>query len=105
MKNKLTIVKVGGGILNENKVFKKFLKNYSQIKGFKLLVHGGGIIASQYMVRLGIPVKMINGRRITDSNALNVAVMTYAGLINKSIVSVLQGYNCNALGCVERMQI
>ena len=98
MKNKLTIVKVGGGILNENKVFKKFLKNYSQIKGFKLLVHGGGIIASQYMIRLGIPVKMINGRRITDSNALNVAVMTYAGLINKSIVSVLQGYNCNALG-------
>ena len=59
MKNKLTIVKVGGGILNENKVFKKFLKNYSQIKGFKLLVHGGGIIASQYMIRLGIPVKMI----------------------------------------------
>tara|TARA_B100000768_G_scaffold151574_1_gene146840 strand:- start:6 stop:782 length:777 start_codon:yes stop_codon:yes gene_type:complete len=98
MKNKLTIVKVGGGILNENKVLKKFLKNYSQIKGLKLLVHGGGIIASQYMIRLGIPVKMIKGRRITDSNALNITVMTYAGLINKSIVSVLQSYNCNALG-------
>lgn len=98
MKNKLTIIKVGGGILNERKLFEIFLKNYSKIKGLKLLVHGGGIIASNYMIRLGIPVKMIDGRRITNSNTLDVAVMTYAGLVNKNIVSILQKFNCNAIG-------
>lgn len=98
MKNKLTIIKVGGGILNERKLFEIFLKNYSKIEGSKLLVHGGGIIASNYMIKLGIPVKMIEGRRITDSNTLDVAVMTYAGLINKNIVSILQKFNCNAIG-------
>ena len=98
MKNKLTIIKVGGGILNERKLFEIFLKNYSKIEGSKLLVHGGGIIASNYMIKLGIPVKMIEGRRITDSNTLDVAVMTYAGLINKNIVSTLQKFNCNAIG-------
>ena len=98
MKNKLTIIKVGGGILNERKLFKIFLENYSKIKGLKLLVHGGGVIASNYMIRLGIPVKMNEGRRITDSDTLDVAVMTYAGLINKNIVSTLQKFNCNAIG-------
>ena len=98
MKNKLTIIKVGGGILNERKLFEIFLENYSKIKGLKLLVHGGGVIASNYMIRLGIPVKMIKGRRITDSNTLDVAVMTYAGLINKNIVSILQKFNSNAIG-------
>ena len=98
MKNKLTIIKVGGGILNERKLFEIFLKNYSKIEGSKLLVHGGGIIASNYMIKLGIPVKMIEGRRITDLNTLDVAVMTYAGLINKNIVSILQKFNCNAIG-------
>ena len=98
MKNKLTIIKVGGGILNERKLFEIFLENYSKIKGLKLLIHGGGVIASSYMIRLGIPVKMNEGRRITDSNTLDIAVMTYAGLINKNIVSILQKFNCNAIG-------
>ena len=98
MKNKLTIIKVGGGILNERKLFEIFLENYSKIKGLKLLVHGGGVIASNYMIRLGIPVKMNEGRRITDSDTLDIAVMTYAGLINKNIVSILQKFNCNAIG-------
>ena len=98
MKNKLTIIKVGGGILNERKLFEIFLENYSKIKGLKLLIHGGGVIASNYMIRLGIPVKMNEGRRITDSDTLDVAVMTYAGLINKNIVSTLQKFNCNAIG-------
>ncbi|MDG2485087.1 MAG: acetylglutamate kinase [Flavobacteriaceae bacterium] len=98
MKNKLTIIKVGGGILNERKLFEIFLENYSKIKGLKLLIHGGGVIASSYMIRLGIPVKMNKGRRITDSNTLDIAVMTYAGLINKNIVSILQKFNCNAIG-------
>ena len=98
MKNKLTIIKVGGGILNERKLFEIFLENYSKIKGLKLLIHGGGVIASNYMIRLGIPVKMNDGRRITDSNTLDIAVMTYAGLINKNVVSILQKFNCNAIG-------
>ena len=98
MKNKLTIIKVGGGILNERKLFEIFLENYSKNKGLKLLIHGGGVIASSYMIRLGIPVKMNKGRRITDSNTLDIAVMTYAGLINKNIVSILQKFNCNAIG-------
>ncbi len=98
MKNKLTIVKVGGGILNDMKLFDEFLKSFSKIKGLKLLVHGGGIIASNYMIKLGIPVKIINGRRITDQNSLDIAVMTYAGLINKKIVATLQKFKCNSIG-------
>ena len=98
MKNKLTIVKVGGGILNDMKLFDEFLKSFSKIKGLKLLVHGGGIIASNYMIKLGIPVKIIDGRRITDQNSLDIAVMTYAGLINKKIVATLQKFKCNSIG-------
>jgi acetylglutamate kinase len=78
MKDKLTIIKVGGAVLNDNKIFKTFLNNFSKIEEKKILVHGGGIIASNYMVRLGIPPKFIKGRRITDEKTLDVAIMTYA---------------------------
>lgn len=98
MKDKLTIIKVGGAVLNDNKIFKTFLNNFSKIEEKKILVHGGGIIASNYMVRLGIPPKFIKGRRITDEKTLDVAIMTYAGLINKKIVAQLQKLNCNSIG-------
>ena len=98
MKTKLTIVKVGGVILDDNLLFEEFLKNFSLINENKIIVHGGGIIASNYMIRLGIIPKMVNGRRITDSKTLDIAVMTYAGLINKKIVSKLQKLNCNSIG-------
>ena len=98
MKTKLTIVKVGGVILNDTVLFDEFLKNFSRINEYKIIVHGGGIIASNYMIRLGIMPKMINGRRITDSQTLDIAIMTYAGLVNKKIVSELQKLNCNSIG-------
>ncbi len=98
MKTKLTIVKVGGVILDDNLLFEEFLKNFSLINENKIIVHGGGIIASNYMIRLGIIPKMINGRRITDSKTLDIAIMTYAGLVNKKIVSKLQKLNCNSIG-------
>lgn len=98
MKSKLTIVKVGGVILDDNLLFEEFLKNFSLINENKIIVHGGGIIASNYMIRLGIIPKMVNGRRITDSKTLDIAVMTYAGLVNKKIVSKLQKLNCNSIG-------
>ena len=98
MKTKLTIVKVGGVILNDSVLFDEFLKNFSRINEYKIIVHGGGIIASNYMIRLGIIPKMINGRRITDSKTLDIAIMTYAGLVNKKIVSKLQDLNCNSIG-------
>ena len=98
MKTKLTFVKVGGVILDDNLLFEEFLKNFSLISENKIIVHGGGIIASNYMIRLGIIPKMINGRRITDSKTLDIAIMTYAGLVNKKIVSKLQKLNCNSIG-------
>jgi len=98
MKTKLTIVIVGGVILDDNLLFEEFLKNFSLINENKIIVHGGGIIASNYMIRLGIIPKMINGRRITDSKTLDIAIMTYAGLVNKKIVSKLQKLNCNSIG-------
>ncbi len=98
MKDKLIIIKVGGAILNDDKIFKAFLNNFSKIEEKKLLIHGGGIIASNYMIRLGIPTKFINGRRITDEKTLDVAIMTYAGLINKKIIAQLQKLNCNSIG-------
>ena len=98
MKTKLTIVKVGGVILNDTVLFDEFLKNFSRINEYKIIVHGGGIIASNYMIRLGIIPEMINGRRITDSKTLDIAIMTYAGLVNKKIVSKLQKLNCNSIG-------
>ena len=98
MKNNLIIIKVGGGILNDNRLFKNFLENFSKIKETKILIHGGGTIASNYMKRLGIPTKLINGRRITDEKTLDVAIMSYAGLINKKIISILQKFNCKSLG-------
>ena len=98
MKDKLIIIKVGGAILNDDKIFKAFLNNFSKIEEKKLLIHGGGIIASNYMIRLGIPPKFINGRRITDEKTLDVAIMTYDGIINKKIIAQLQKLNCNSIG-------
>ena len=98
MKDKLTIIKVGGGILNDQNIFENFLINFSKINGKKLLIHGGGIIASNLLIKLGISPKLVNGRRVTDEKTLEVAIMTYAGIINKTIVSKLQKNNCNSIG-------
>ena len=98
MKDKLLVVKIGGSIIENDLILNDFLKSFSKIKGRKILVHGGGKIASSFLKKIGIVPKLIEGRRITDKNTLDVVIMTYAGLLNKRIVSILQKYNCNSLG-------
>lgn len=94
----LHIVKIGGSIVNSSDKMDSFLKEFISIDYPKILVHGGGRSASDLCKKLDIPIKMTEGRRITDKPALNVAVMVYAGLINKNIVARLQASSCNALG-------
>lgn len=94
----IQVLKIGGKIIEDENLLKKTLNIFHQIKETKILVHGGGNIATKFSKKLGIQTKMINGRRITDSNILDIITMVYAGLINKKIVSILQSLNCNALG-------
>ncbi|NDV77925.1 acetylglutamate kinase [Dysgonomonas sp. 511] len=95
---KLTIVKVGGKIVEEEQSLRQLLEDFSQIEGFKLLVHGGGRSATRLAERLGIENRMVNGRRITDKETLEVVTMVYGGLVNKNIVAGLQALSVNALG-------
>lgn len=96
--NKLTIIKVGGKIVEEESSLKQLLHDFSKIEGFKILVHGGGRSATKIAERLGIESKMVDGRRITDSETLQVVTMVYGGLVNKNIVAGLQSLGVNALG-------
>ena len=98
MKPALSIIKIGGNIIGDSRELSRFLSFFKQVSGPKILVHGGGKKASDLSKKLGIETRMINGRRVTDKQALEVAVMVYAGLINKSIVSELQALECNAFG-------
>ncbi|MFL2596348.1 MAG: acetylglutamate kinase [Flavobacteriaceae bacterium] len=95
---KLNIIKIGGAIIEEKRKLVSFLKDFSSLKGPKILVHGGGRDANIWAEKLGIPVKIKNGRRITDAKTLNLIAAIYAGQINKTIVANLQGFGCNALG-------
>lgn len=95
---RLTVIKVGGKIVEEETTLKRFLNDFSALPGSKLLVHGGGRSATAVASRLGIESKMINGRRITDAETLEVVTMVYAGLVNKRIVAGLQARGVNALG-------
>lgn len=98
MAQKLTIIKVGGKIVEEPDTLQALLQDFSKIEGHKVLVHGGGRSATQMAARLGIESQMVNGRRITDSETLKVVTMVYGGLVNKTIVAGLQALNINALG-------
>lgn len=95
---KLTIIKVGGKIVEEEATLNKLLADFSAIEGYKILVHGGGRSATKIASRLGIESKMVNGRRITDAETLKVVTMVYGGLVNKNIVAGLQARGVNALG-------
>ncbi|AYN69185.1 acetylglutamate kinase [Euzebyella marina] len=95
---KLSIVKIGGNVIENKAELTKFLNNFSLIKGPKILVHGGGKLATQLGKKLGIESKMIGGRRITDDKSLELITMVYGGLVNKNIVAELQSLNCNAIG-------
>lgn len=97
-KEKLTLVKVGGKIVEEEETLKDLLRDFSRIEGFKALVHGGGRSATKLSERLGIESRMVNGRRVTDAATLRVVTMVYGGLVNKNIVAGLQALGVNALG-------
>ena len=98
MKEKLTIVKVGGAIVEDEVQLLQLLKDFSAIEGKKVLVHGGGRKATKVAERLGIESKMVGGRRITDADMLSVVTMVYGGLVNKNLVARLQACGVNALG-------
>lgn len=98
MKERLTIIKVGGKIVEEPDTLAALLQDFSHIEGYKLLVHGGGRSATKVAADLGIETKMIDGRRVTDDDMLRVVTMVYGGLVNKNIVAGLQALGVNALG-------
>ncbi len=95
---KLTLIKVGGGVVEEPESLQELLSLFSQIPGNKVLVHGGGRSATRMAAQLGIETKMVNGRRITDLEMLKVVTMVYGGLVNKNVVAGLQALGVNALG-------
>lgn len=94
----LKIVKIGGNVINNDALLDAFLKDFSEVQGPKILVHGGGKKASEVSLAMGLEAKMINGRRVTDEATVEVVTMVYAGLLNKKITSKLQNYGCNAMG-------
>lgn len=96
--NRLTVVKIGGNVIDDPVKLKSFLQDFSQLDGAKILVHGGGKMATQLSAELGIKTEMIEGRRVTDLESLRIVTMVYAGLINKNIIAQLQSCNCNAIG-------
>ena len=94
----LTLVKIGGNVIDDQKSLNKFLSDFSKLKGAKILVHGGGKLATQLSQQLGIETKMIDGRRITDSETLKITTMVYACWINKSITAQLNSKKTKAIG-------
>ncbi len=95
---KLTVIKIGGNVIDNAEALDKFLSDLSGISSHKVLVHGGGKLATELSARLGIETKMVDGRRITDEETIKVVTMTYAGFINKTIVAKLQAKACDAIG-------
>lgn len=92
------IYKIGGNVINNPEELKKFLHDFSTLEGKKILVHGGGKEATELGKKVGLEAKMIDGRRVTDRETLDMVTMVYAGLINKRIVALLQQENCDAVG-------
>ena len=95
---KLSVIKIGGNVINNPLVLKEFIKNFASLPSPKILIHGGGKIATEISRKLGITTQMIDGRRVTDKQTLDVVSMVYGGLVNKSIVARLQAAGCNAIG-------
>jgi acetylglutamate kinase len=96
--DKLIVIKIGGNIIDDEAKLSSFLKNFAAIDVKKVLVHGGGKLATKLAEQMQIPQQMIEGRRITDAETLKIVTMVYAGYINKNIVAQLQSQGCNAIG-------
>jgi acetylglutamate kinase len=94
----LYVVKIGGNIIDDEKKLSSFLKDFATLDGLKILVHGGGKMATRMAEQMNIPQQMVDGRRITDAETLKIVTMVYAGYINKNIVAQLQSHGCNAIG-------
>lgn len=96
--NTLNVIKIGGNVIDNSEKLHEFLEDFRALKGHKILIHGGGKIATELGHTLGIEAKLVDGRRITDIETLRVVTMVYAGLINKNIVAQLQAKGDNAIG-------
>lgn len=94
----INVVKIGGNVVDNPEALENFLKEFSKLRGMKVLIHGGGKEATRLSSALGIETTMIDGRRVTDRETLDVVTMVYAGLINKRIVAILQANGTDALG-------
>jgi acetylglutamate kinase len=94
----LYVIKIGGNIIDDEPVLKSFLEKFAGIPGKKILVHGGGKLATRMAEKMGIPQQLVDGRRVTDAETLKIVTMVYAGYINKNIVASLQSLGCNAMG-------
>lgn len=94
----LTVIKIGGNVIDNSEKLHQFLIDFTALPGEKILIHGGGKIATELGTSLGIEPKLVDGRRITDIETLRVVTMVYAGLINKNMVAQLQARGCNAIG-------
>ncbi len=95
---KITVVKIGGNVIDSPEAFLSFMASFAKLEGKKILVHGGGKIATRFAKQMEVETTMIEGRRVTDRPMLDIVTMTYAGLINKNVVATLQKEGCNAIG-------
>ena len=94
----IRIIKIGGNVVDNPELLKKFVKDFAAMPGMKVLVHGGGVMASQMQKSMGMTPLMVEGRRVTDEDTLKVVTMVYAGWCNKNITALLQAEGCNAIG-------
>lgn len=94
----IKIVKIGGNVVDNPELLREFVRDFAAMPGMKILVHGGGVMASQMQKEMGMVPQMIEGRRVTDEQTLKVVTMVYAGWCNKHITSLLQAQGCNAIG-------
>jgi acetylglutamate kinase len=95
---KLLVIKIGGNVIDKPEALQRFLQTFAELPQRKILIHGGGKIATQVADKLGIETLMVEGRRITDQTMLDVVIMVYGGLVNKNIVAQLQSLSSNAIG-------
>src|SRR3954468_4066914 len=96
--DKVYVIKIGGNVIDDDQTSMSFSKSFAAINGKKILIHGGGKLATRLAEKLGVQQLLVDGRRITDAETLKIITMVYAGGINKSIVAQLQAFGCNALG-------
>ena len=94
----IKVVKIGGNVVDNPSLLQKFVRDFAAMPGMKVLIHGGGVMASQMQKEMGMVPKMVEGRRVTDEETLKVVTMVYAGWCNKNIVALLQAEGCNAIG-------